>query len=82
MSISSMQDPSSSPLEKHQSSADRNGDLDSGGSLFPKRVWPFEVLTCIFPRMFRKHWGSILRVYILLVLRSSGIFISIWQLES
>uniref|UniRef100_A0A3Q1M8G3 Scm like with four mbt domains 2 n=1 Tax=Bos taurus TaxID=9913 RepID=A0A3Q1M8G3_BOVIN len=35
VSISSMQDPSSSPLEKHQSSADRNGDLDSeeGSSL-------------------------------------------------
>ncbi|XP_066886325.1 scm-like with four MBT domains protein 2 isoform X3 [Kogia breviceps] len=35
MSVSSMQDPSSSPLEKHQSSADRNGDLDSeeGSSL-------------------------------------------------
>ncbi|KAM7236954.1 hypothetical protein CapIbe_011198 [Capra ibex] len=35
VSASSMQDPSSSPLEKHQSSADRNGDLDSeeGSSL-------------------------------------------------
>ncbi|XP_014955022.2 scm-like with four MBT domains protein 2 isoform X1 [Ovis aries] len=35
VSASSMRDPSSSPLEKHQSSADRNGDLDSeeGSSL-------------------------------------------------
>ncbi|XP_059768098.1 scm-like with four MBT domains protein 2 isoform X1 [Balaenoptera ricei] len=35
VSVSSMQDPSSSSLEKHQSSADRNGDLDSeeGSSL-------------------------------------------------
>ncbi|XP_031300627.1 scm-like with four MBT domains protein 2 isoform X1 [Camelus dromedarius] len=35
VSVSSMQDPSSSPLEKHQSSADHNGDLDSeeGSSL-------------------------------------------------
>lgn len=77
MSASSMQDPSSSPLEKRQSSADRNGDLDSGVVLFPKRVWPFDVLTGIFLRMFRKHWGSVLRLYILLVLRSAGIFISV-----
>ena len=57
MSASSMRDPSSSPLEKHQSSADRNGDLDSGAILFPKRVWLFDVLIGIFLRMFRKHWG-------------------------
>uniref|UniRef100_A0A8D1K4Z9 Scm like with four mbt domains 2 n=1 Tax=Sus scrofa TaxID=9823 RepID=A0A8D1K4Z9_PIG len=31
VSVSSTQDPSSSPLEKHPSSADRNGDLDSEG---------------------------------------------------
>ncbi|XP_058388366.1 scm-like with four MBT domains protein 2 isoform X2 [Diceros bicornis minor] len=32
LSVSRMQDPSSSPLEKHQSSANGNGDLDSEGS--------------------------------------------------
>ena len=77
MSASSMQDPSSSPLEKRQSSTDRNGDLDSGVVSFPKRVWPLGVLTGIFLRMFRKHWGNVLRLCILLVLRSAGIFISV-----
>ncbi|KAM9673737.1 scm-like with four MBT domains protein 2 isoform 1-T3 [Trichechus inunguis] len=32
LSVSNMQDPSSSPLEKHHSSANGNGDLDSEGS--------------------------------------------------
>lgn len=34
LSASSMQDPSSSPLEKQQSSVSGNGGLDSGRALF------------------------------------------------
>lgn len=38
LSISNMQDPSSSLLEKQQK-ANGNGDLDSGRILFCKSIW-------------------------------------------
>lgn len=54
----SMRDPlHPHPWKNIRAPLDRNGDLDSGAILFPKRVWLFDVLIGIFLRMFRKHWG-------------------------
>lgn len=74
--VSGMHDPASFPLETRQSSANSSGQLDSGTILFSPSIRPGEVLTCVFLKMCRRHWG------ICLCVRFAVLCISIEQLES